>query len=193
MASLAAAVDLWVALLVVASWGALIRGSSIDSFSIPPSKDILFLADSDMVSIVCFVITVSPARDDTLCDIAADEAATAGDNATRDVPGAPLLPMVSFFPSQNPGSNASSLSVLSASSEFGDIFGSKLSDVFVIDRSRIASTDDEADCEGMAVIPDSDRPAESGADFFRGRVSDGVRIFFLAKVDVMWGGTSNDS
>ena len=109
-----------------------------------------------MVSIVCFVITVSPARDDTLCDITADEAATAGDKATRDVPVAPLLLMVSFSPSQNPGSNASSLSVFSALSELGDILGSKLSDVFVIDRSRIASTNDEADCEGMAVTPGSE-------------------------------------
>lgn len=75
---------------------------------------------------------------------------TAGDNATRAAaPVAPaLLPMVSF-PSQNPGSNDSSLSVFSASSELGVNFGSKLSDAFVIDRSRIDRMDAEADGENM--------------------------------------------
>ena len=138
-----------------------------------------------MVSIVCLVMTVSPVRDDPLFDLTADDAPTAGDNSTRAAaPVAPALLTMVSFPSQNPGSNESSLS-FSASSELGVNFGSKPSDAFVIDRSRIDRMDAEADGEGMGCVltrPGSDRAAESGADFLRERVSDGVRIFFLAMV-----------
>ena len=59
--------------------------------------------------------------------------------------------------------------------------------VRAIERGRLAdgAKAREADGEGMGCVltrPGSDRAAESGADFLRERVSDGVRIFFLAMV-----------
>ena len=101
-------------------------------------------------------ITVSPARDDPPRNFTADDAPTAGDKATRGATIAPALPTIVSFLSQNPGSNASSLSIFSALSELGVNFGSKLSDVFVIDRSRAVRTDVAADVEGITVIPGSD-------------------------------------
>ena len=81
-----------------------------------------------------------------------------------------LLPIVSF-PSPNPCSNANSLSAALASSEFRVNAGNKLSDVLGVNLA-----------EDM-ICPGSDRVVEGAAeradDIFRGRVSDGVRIFFI--------------
>mmetsp|Transcript_31992 Transcript_31992/g.57843 ORF Transcript_31992/g.57843 Transcript_31992/m.57843 type:complete len:379 (+) Transcript_31992:2382-3518(+) len=165
-----------------------VLGSSIDSPCPPTSSDIRFLADSDIVSKVCFDIVsmASPA----CLSICEEPFAVPTVAPIPDTVGAAngafekslsltlllLLPIVCFSPEfPAPTSNASSRSASLALSELGVSAGSRESDVLVRVRLRILGVDEREGERGKG--PGSEWAAERR---FLLRVSEGVRIFFLA-------------